>query len=87
MGTDQRGVRAQALGRQLEGGPGAGAGFVEEQRDPPMGQPLRARRRLLRFELGGQAQDGGNIVHPQRGNGKQRPRADGKREARPGVAP
>ena len=65
LGTDQRRVRAQALGRQLERGPGAGAGFVEEQRHPPMGQPPGARDRVFLLKLGGQVEDGGDIIDPQ----------------------
>ena len=62
------------FGRQLERGSGAGAGFVKEERDPAMGQAQGASRRIFRFEQIGQAQDGGDIFHLQRGDGKQGPR-------------
>ena len=73
LGTDQCRVRAQPLGREFEGGTGAGAGFVEEEGNAPMGQALRARCGLLSFQLRSQAKDVRYIVQLQRGHGEQRP--------------
>jgi hypothetical protein len=77
LGTDQRRVRAQTLGRQLERGPGAGAGFVEEECDPAMGQPQGARQRALRLRAAWPGAGWRRHLPPQRGDGEQRPRTHG----------
>ena len=39
LGADEGCIRTQALGRQLERGASASAGLVEQQSDPPTGEP------------------------------------------------
>jgi hypothetical protein len=59
--TDKCGVCAEAFGRQLEGGAGAGARLVEEERHAAFVQPAGALQRVFHLEEGSCLHKSGNV--------------------------
>ena len=73
-GADQRGIRAQALGRQLEGGARARARFVEQQRDPALRTGAAPAAPEAPFSSKAAASECAAISESERlAGGKQRP--------------
>ncbi len=71
--ADECGVRAEAFGRQLEGGPGAGARLVEEESHAAFGQPMGASQGVFRLEEGSCLHKSGNVGNGEIAGREQRP--------------
>jgi len=81
---DQRGVRAESLGGQLEAGAGAGGGLVKEQCDAAFGQNAGAGEWVLVFESGSAGEEMAQAFESQVLGSEQRAGVVGKRRGRDG---